>query len=302
MPPLPRSIILMPSFLSFMNKFLPFLLLLPLSTLSAQSGWVEATDNSASKGAFLTSSETGTNEDLSPDRELTYTFSVTGSATRYLWVRYRTQGTGGGTVYAALNEQSQTLTALAGSQSWAWAILLQADLQDGENQLRILRHSDNVELDRFYAALDPKAFPLGKGAHVAEFGPGLTFPQWAASRTWPTPGTDDLPTADFDLDGIDNLMEYLWGTDPQQATGELFRVNSGGSSEITLYFPRSKAASNLIIRILRSEDLSTWNEIAAGETSIVGENEDQEFVSVTIPRQEGWSESQYFTLAAGGEF
>ena len=104
------------------------------------------------------------------------------------------------------------------------------------------------------------------GSAIVNFSPPPITPPyetWHGSRFTADDVTAGLTTltADFDRDGVPNLLEYAFGRDPKAAdtTGVTPNV-SGGKMRIA--FPRDPAATDITYTVQASSNLSTWIDIA----------------------------------------
>jgi hypothetical protein len=254
--------------------------LLP-SVIFAQD-WRVADDSAAAAGRYIASNATGENLDISPARSATYQFAITEGGQRRFWTRYRTTGTAVGKIHVGFNSTSFAQVDLPVSANWRWVLIATVDLTPGTHTFRLVRGTDNVELDRFHHTLDAAQFPVGKGGDVPEFGPALSLAAWSALYTWATPA-DGAPMADPDRDGKPNRLEYLWGTDPLVADSyapEFRMLQNGG---FTFRMRRSKSVSELTSKVQRSTDLVTWIDLPATASRVVSESEDAEIVEIAFP-------------------
>ena len=79
-------------------------------------------------------------------------------------------------------------------------------------------------------------------------------------------GSDAAPTADFDHDGLSNLLEYALGTNPATAqTAPAYTVSVPAANQLRLSFRRSlNTGGNLTLRVTASDTLAdgTWTTLA----------------------------------------
>lgn len=88
----------------------------------------------------------------------------------------------------------------------------------------------------------------------------VTYHQWQSATLAGEPL--NTPDADPDQDGVGNLLEFIFGTDPQLANAAphtpLEKVNVGGSDYLQIGIPRLRGRlATLTVRV--SSDLITWN-------------------------------------------
>jgi len=94
----------------------------------------------------------------------------------------------------------------------------------------------------------------------------LPFAAWQGSRFT----ADDIATglttmtADFDRDGMANLLEYAFGGDPKSAdaAGISPALNVDGSNRLQISFKCDTACADIIYTVQESSDLATWTDIA----------------------------------------
>ncbi|MGE9270021.1 MAG: endonuclease/exonuclease/phosphatase family protein [Verrucomicrobiales bacterium] len=111
----------------------------------------------------------------------------------------------------------------------------------------------------------------------------FSYSQWASSALAGISSEEDsAPTADPDLDGRDNEMEWLLNTNPSEVDSAFSSMTVDGG-EVTLEFSRRKLEA---VRIYAewSPDLeeSSWSAIDLIE-SVIEEDEESETVQVSLP-------------------
>ena len=126
---------------------------------------------------------------------------------------------------------------------------------------------------------------------------GTPYDDWATSFN--LVGDDALPSADPDNDGLDNLLEFVLGGNPNGIdTPSVQPLLQEGDSNITLSFKRSNASKQqpVAVQVQVSADLTTWSEadeITIGSAAGTGPNGvtytvtagvDSDAVVVTIPK------------------
>lgn len=98
------------------------------------------------------------------------------------------------------------------------------------------------------------------------------FPPAGSSNSTTGPGAD---AADFDGDGVSNLLEYVAGTNPTVATANPVVSSSttlGADTVLTLTYPRHPTDTSLTYTVLGSNDLTTAFGATSGNTTISGNN------------------------------
>ena len=75
--------------------------------------------------------------------------------------------------------------------------------------------------------------------------------------------------ADFDGDGIGNLMEFALGLDPHRNSPDGIGIVVDGDGYLTLTANRNPAATGLQFRIAVSDNLTTWYSDTAHVTTLV---------------------------------
>ena len=97
--------------------------------------------------------------------------------------------------------------------------------------------------------------PVDLGAIEALY---LGFPDWVALNfTAATPAGLRGPEDDPDMDGIDNLIEYLTGMNPESPDGSPFGVSTDDGN-VSISYPRSKTVPEGIEVLESSTELMTW--------------------------------------------
>jgi autotransporter-associated beta strand protein len=129
----------------------------------------------------------------------------------------------------------------------------------------------------------------GSGRITVVPAPDATFATWATEL-----GLSGVPTADFDGDGLSDVLEYVLGSDPKAANRSPITSGEAGGAFV-LTFPRDDRSEtpDLALAVNSGTDLGSWpgvfNVGAATADSSPGvtivENGDQpDTVTVTIPK------------------
>ena len=107
---------------------------------------------------------------------------------------------------------------------------------------------------------------------------------------WKTENGVTADDEDNDQDGLSALLEYAFGTSPNDSDGSPLTtgfVEIGGDSYLTVEFPRNAEATDLAIDIQLSEDLVIWSDEPGVE---IGENSfrtsspvtDRQFIRIRV--------------------
>lgn len=116
----------------------------------------------------------------------------------------------------------------------------------------------------------------GTGTLIVTSGAGNPFAAWTSFHA--LTGTDALPGADVDNDGLQNTLEFVLGGNPKVSDNSTVGpVLTDGASAMTLTFNRSDESElqPVPVTVQVSADLGTWNpadDIAIGATNGSGPN------------------------------
>lgn len=113
-----------------------------------------------------------------------------------------------------------------------------------------------VDIERmFLTNLNPLTEPeVPEGSYAA----------WVAEH-FPEGGADAQPTADSDGDGLSNLLEYAFASNPRAAGRENTPTVSGNGEHLKINFRRNTSADDLTYLVEASADLDAWTPIASAE-------------------------------------
>jgi len=107
--------------------------------------------------------------------------------------------------------------------------------------------------------------PTWNGYAAMNIDPGTLYAAWQESKFLADDITTGLTTmtADFDSDGIANLLEYGFGADPKASEASPVVLNGDGSS-LQVSFPCDASCTDISYTVQSSSSLSpnSWNDIA----------------------------------------
>ena len=82
-----------------------------------------------------------------------------------------------------------------------------------------------------------------------------SYAGWRGQFTW----TQSAPNDDPDQDGVSNLMEYAFATNPLQSNAAPAIMLTRSPSGLTAHFPAARTSADLIVGVQTSADLRTWS-------------------------------------------
>lgn len=178
------------------------------------------------------------------------TFTRAGSTLGNLLVTYAVSGTAhSGSDYAAL---SGTLTIPDGAASASLAIAAQPGAQANSTVVLAVSTNANYAVGASNQATVTISTPFGAWSQQ-HFGAQAGSPEAA-------------PTADFDHDGISNLVEYALGANPTVASTNVLPQPAtkiyGGLPYVSFKFNRVSTATDLTYIAEASSDLAKWTTVA----------------------------------------
>lgn len=89
------------------------------------------------------------------------------------------------------------------------------------------------------------------------------FDQWRSAQFGPAANaTNAQASADFDLDGIANLVEYALNSDPATPNAAVLPSATAAGGQLTFTFTRRLATTDLTYEIQSSPTLSAWTTVA----------------------------------------
>ena len=104
---------------------------------------------------------------------------------------------------------------------------------------------------------------------------GLTYDNWTKLYTWQNPETDRLSDADPEKDGVNNMLEFAWGSNPLAYDRDILpRINydrEGDNGFFRLDYRKSNLAHNLRFEIEISTNLENWDELSNKQPGVIEE-------------------------------
>lgn len=127
---------------------------------------------------------------------------------------------------------------------------------------------------------------LGSISAVRSAQPVNSYAAWSANAF--SGATDPSlvgATADPDGDGIANLLEYAFASDPLagDSAASAPRLTMNDSGDLVFEFRRAKAAADLVLVVQNSSDLATWTDSALVPALVAQENT-HDVWRVVVPR------------------
>jgi len=119
------------------------------------------------------------------------------------------------------------------------------------------------------------------------------YSAWVATAFAANPGADTAFGADPDGDDLPNGLEYAFLTDPLKSTVQPFTAIPDATGGIAFTFPFNPAATDLVVTLLASPDMTAWQSVAY---STVSQIPDGPVVRVTIRPAASGAARQYFRL------
>jgi hypothetical protein len=120
--------------------------------------------------------------------------------------------------------------------------------------------------------------------------PASAFTTWIDSFTSITAPADKLPSADFDKDGVSNLMEFVVNGNPAVSDpSTLPTLNASGANFAFSFNRRDDSEAEAAVTFQYGSDLIGWTDVAVGAASVgnvvVNENGAAlDAITVTIPK------------------
>lgn len=185
------------------------------------------------------------------------TFTRAGSTLGNLLVTYAVAGTAhGGSDYAAVAGQ---VTIPDGVASASVVIAAQSGAQNNSTVVLSVSANSNYAVGASSQATVTISTPFGA---------------WAQQHFGAQAGSPDAaPTADFDHDGLSNLLEYALGSDPTLASVNALPAPAirtyGGAPYVSFKFNRSSSSTDLTYIVEASGDLAKWATVASSSAGAV---------------------------------
>ena len=197
---------------------------------------------------------------LSPRLRIT---SATGVSTLQITTAATLPGTSAGTAF------SQTLAVGGGIGPYTWSLAPGSTLPGGLTLSSAGALTGTPVTGSFSFSLrvtDLRSVSVDRAFSLAVAAPPSAYATWLANTPWAA--ADSAPTADPDVDGLPNLLEYAFGSnplDPRDTDIPVCGLNPSASS-LTLTFLRAR--SDLTYEIQASSDLAAWQTIATNPGTV----------------------------------
>ena len=149
----------------------------------------------------------------------------------------------------------------------------------------------------YYVVSGVNALGAGAGSSEAAARPVQTFAQWAATAF---PGQTDAlvtgPAADPDGDGVSNLAEYFFGTNPQRgdAAATVVTCTRDGQGNALVGFRQAKGLVGVTCTVQQSADLVFWTDTGVAVT-ILSDAGSDDLMQAVVPV--GTSARRFFRLS-----
>jgi autotransporter-associated beta strand protein len=143
-----------------------------------------------------------------------------------------------------------------------------------------------------YSASSHPAFIAGSGTLTIPSAAPDSFAAWAADE-----GLTGNPEADFDSDGLQDALEFVFGTSPTVANASPFSAEiSGGNWIIT--FPRDDASEvpDITLTVESDTTLGTWSQ-----SHLVGPDTGSSSPGVTVAENADAPDTITVTLSTAGK-
>ncbi|MEM1221389.1 MAG: DUF5060 domain-containing protein [Verrucomicrobiota bacterium] len=232
----------------------------------------------------------------SADDIISYPFTIQTDGDYRFWMRFLTTSNQDDSFFWRIDDGPWTIkNDEFGMGAWYQVDIPQNGSFVGEHTLEITYRENGTFLDKFVIQLvdspNPGDVASGEGPSETPTPGGNSFTVFQEEYFGPDPDPQTTAAgADFENDGLPNVLEHLLGLNPTVADwdGSTMRINinnTGAQPLIDFSFSRDLLATGYYIDVEHSYDLSTWNRLTISSsnfnTSSLGTNLDQ--YTVTIP-------------------
>jgi chitinase len=170
-------------------------------------------------------------------------------------------GTSAGTAF------SQTLAAGGGIGPYTWSLAPGSALPAGLTLSSTGALTGTPDAGNFSFTVrvtDLRNVSADRAFSLAVAAPPSPYTAWFASIPWAA--ADSSPTADPDADGLPNLLEYAFGSNPLSAASASPPSLQVSGLNLQVSFLRARA--DLTYEVQASSDLSSWQTIATNPGSV----------------------------------
>ncbi|MEM7792810.1 MAG: hypothetical protein AAF546_15500, partial [Verrucomicrobiota bacterium] len=227
---------------------------------------------------------------------ISYPFTIQTDGDYRFWMRFLTTSNQDDSFFWRIDDGPWTIkNDEFGMGAWYQVDIPQDGSFVGEHTLEITYRENGTFLDKFIIQLadspNPGDVASGEGPSETPTPGGNSFTAFQEEYFGPNPDPQATAAgADFENDGLPNVLEHLLGLNPTVADwdGSSMRIDidhTGAQPLIDFSFSRDLLATGYYIDVEHSYDLSTWNRLTISSnnfnTNSLGSDIDQ--YTVTIP-------------------
>lgn len=209
-------------------------------------------------------------------------FSEVFNTTRQDYIGRFQYSTGGGTYYRELREDGSLRLYVNGANYGGWSGYT---WQFVNGEAHLFNASGTLFERHRLADMATLLFQM-----EPQYGPGLRIPSTSYYRTWAIgrglASISEDPGGDFDQDGLSNLEEFYFGTDPAQS-GAVVELLPAGADTLQMRWKRREDGMLEAIDygIEQSPDLIVWTPHEGSQTTHASSSPGYLDVLVEIPRE-----------------